>query len=67
MTLGNNARLIHIGLYRKLIGTNGMFVVDNLNEWQHSVMYLAFFLSGVVDLLGFYTPPGTLPRGTEQV
>eukprot|EP00884_Botryococcus_braunii_P010593 jgi/Botrbrau1/19535/Bobra.0035s0029.1 len=52
--------------FRHLIGSNGFFIVDNLNEWQHSVMYLAFFLSGAVDLIGFYTPPGTLPRGTEQ-
>ena len=43
------------------------FIVDNINEWQHSAMYLAFLISGVVDLVGFYAPQGTLPPGTEQV
>ncbi len=42
-------------------------MVGNINEWQHSAMYVAFLLSGVVDLVGFYMPPGTLPVGTEQV
>ena len=41
--------------------------MDNINEWQHSAMYLAFLISGVVDLVGFYAPKGTLPPGTEQV
>ena len=41
--------------------------MGNINEWQHSAMYVAFLLSGVVDLVGFYMPPGTLPVGTEQV
>ena len=40
--------------------------MGNINEWQHSAMYVAFLLSGVVDLVGFYMPPGTLPVGTEQ-
>ena len=30
-------------------------------------MYLAFLISGVVDLVSFYAPQGTLPPGTEQV
>ncbi len=41
-------------------------MVDNINEWQHSAMYAAFMLSGLVDLVGFYAPQGTLPLGTEQ-
>ncbi len=40
--------------------------MGNINEWQHSAMYIAFLLSGAVDLVGFYMPPGTLPVGTEQ-
>ena len=52
---------------RALHGPDGMFIVDNINEWQHSVMYLAFLISGAVDLVGFYAPKGTLPPGTEQV
>ena len=52
---------------RALHGSDGRFIVDNINEWQHSAMYLAFLISGVVDLVGFYAPKGTLPPGTEQV
>lgn len=52
---------------RTLFGEDGRFIVDNINEWQHSAMYSAFMLSGVVDLVGFYAPQGTLPVGTEQV
>ena len=56
-----------VNLCRALHGPDGMFIVDNINEWQHSAMYLAFLISGVVDLVGFYAPKGTLPPGTEQV
>lgn len=42
---------------------NGIFNSDNLNDWQHSCMYLAFMISGVVDLLGHRR---RLPAGTEQ-
>ncbi len=49
------------------MGEDGRFIVDNINEWQHSAMYSAFLLSGLVDLVGFYAPQGTLPVGTEQV
>ncbi len=52
---------------RTLYGGDGRFIVDNINEWQHSAMYAAFMLSGIVDLVAFYTPQGTLPAGTEQV
>lgn len=52
---------------RTLYGGDGRFIVDNINEWQHSAMYAAFLLSGIVDLVGYYTPQGTLPVGTEQV
>lgn len=31
---------------------------------QHALMYSAFAVSGVVDLIGYYTP---LPQGSEQV
>ena len=48
-------------LRRTLYGADGRFVVDNINEWQHSAMYAAFLLSGLVDLVGFYAPRGTLP------
>ena len=51
---------------RSLYGEDRRFVVGNINEWQHSAMYVAFLLSGAVDLVGFYMPPGTLPVGTEQ-
>ena len=54
-------------LCRTLYGSDGRFIVDNINEWQHSAMYAAFMLSGIVDLVVFYTPQGTLPLGTEQV
>lgn len=52
---------------RTLHGADGRFIVDNINEWQHSAMYLAFLISGAVDLVGFYASQGTLPPGTEQV
>ncbi|KAK9917098.1 hypothetical protein WJX75_000858 [Coccomyxa subellipsoidea] len=52
--------------WRTLYGDDGRFILDNINEWQHSAMYAAFMLSGVVDLVVFYTPQGTLPVGTEQ-
>ncbi|CAL5223553.1 g6086 [Coccomyxa viridis] len=52
--------------WRTLHGADGRFIVDNINEWQHSAMYLAFLISGAVDLVGFYAPQGTLPPGTEQ-
>lgn len=48
--------------WRTLIAQDGKFVVDNINDWQHSTMYLAFIMSGVMDLIGFYS---TLPAGTE--
>ena len=50
--------------WRTLIAPDGKFVVDNINDWQHSTMYLAFVLSGFVDLLGFYVPHGT-PKGAS--
>ena len=50
---------------RQLLADNGTFQVDNLNDWQHSTMYLGFVTSGVVDLLGHFTQ--RLPAGTEHV
>ena len=41
--------------------------MGNIQDWQHSAMYAAFLLAGVVDLLGHWMPEGTLPEGTEQV
>jgi Tfp pilus assembly protein PilO len=43
---------------------DGHFDLDNVNNWQHADMYLAFLASGIVDLVGYY---GVLPEGTEQV
>ena len=43
-------------LRRTLYGADGKFVVDNINEWQHSAMYAAFLLSGLVDLVGLLRP-----------
>ena len=45
----------------------GRFEVGNLQDWQHAAMYAAFMASGAVDLIGYYTPPGTLPAGSEHV
>jgi len=45
----------------------GHFEQGNIQDWQHAAMYSAFLVSGVVDLIGFYTSPGTLPAGTEHV
>lgn len=47
--------------FRSLYQSNGMFLTDHLNDWQHSTMYLAFMASGLVDLLGYYlgAPPRT--------
>lgn len=36
----------------------------HIGNWQHALMYGGVAISGVVDLIGFYTP---LPAGTEQV
>ncbi len=41
--------------------------MGNLQDWQHSAMYAAFLLSGVVDLLGRGILKDTLPHGTEHV
>ena len=46
--------------WRTLHAPDGKFVVDNINDWQHSTMYSAFMTSGVVDLMGYFfgAPPG---------
>jgi hypothetical protein len=49
--------------YRALKTADGKFLVDNINDWQHSCMYLSFMLSGVIDLVGHY---GSLPKDTEH-
>jgi hypothetical protein len=41
--------------------------MGNIQDWQHSAMYAAFLLAGLVDLLGHWMPEGTLPEGTEHV
>lgn len=45
----------------------GRFEQGNIQDWQHAAMYAAFICSGITDLAGFYTAPGTLPQGTEHV
>ena len=62
----HSCKILHLAC-RTLHGADGRFIVENINEWQHSAMYLAFLISGMVDLVGFYAPQGTLPPGTEQV
>lgn len=47
--------------WRNLYAADGKFT-DNINDWQHSTMYLSFMASGVVDLLGHYLGA---PRGAE--
>jgi hypothetical protein len=51
---------------RVMFVPDGHFAAFHVNNWQHALMYGAFCLSGVVDLLGHYLPPGALPPGTEQ-
>lgn len=46
-----------------LLGADGKFVVDNINVWQHAAMYLAFVVSGAVDMLGHFAG---LPSGAER-
>ncbi|EIE18466.1 hypothetical protein COCSUDRAFT_60132 [Coccomyxa subellipsoidea C-169] len=53
--------------YRNLYTAEGRFEANNLQDWQHSAMYGAFLVSGLVDLIGFYAPAGTLPPGTEHI
>lgn len=52
---------------RRLYAEDGRFEVGNIQDWQHSAMYAAFLLSGLVDLLGHTLPDGTLPEGVEHV
>ncbi|BDA48314.1 Transmembrane protein 45B [Coccomyxa sp. Obi] len=52
--------------YRNLYAADGRFETGNLQDWQHSAMYAAFLISGLVDLIGFRAPAGTLPPGTEH-
>jgi hypothetical protein len=51
--------------WRTLVAPDGKFVVDNINDWQHSAMYLAFCLSGLVDLIGYYSQH-SVPRGASH-
>ena len=51
---------------RRLYAENGRFEIGNLQDWQHSAMYAAFLLSGVVDLLGWGLQDA-LPDGSEHV
>ena len=50
---------------RHLYEPDGRFTQHHLQDWQHSAMYAAVMISGLVDLLGHYTR--FLPQGTEQV
>jgi hypothetical protein len=36
----------------------------HIGNWQHALMYGGVAISGMVDIIGYYTP---LPPGTEQV
>ena len=51
-------------LRRYLYEEDGRFVEHHLQDWQHSAMYLAFLLSGCVDLLSHYAK---MPSGIEHV
>lgn len=48
----------------RLYGEDGRFVEHDLVDWQHSAMYLAFLLSGIVDLLCHYAD---MPSGIDHV
>lgn len=52
------------GGWRPLYSSDGHFAQFHANNWQHALMYAGVAVSGVVDLIGYYTP---LPPGTEQV
>ena len=52
---------------RRLYAEDGRFEVGNIQDWQHSAMYMAFLLSGVVDLVAYKLPEGVLPDGIEHV
>jgi hypothetical protein len=56
----------HVSYRRMYDPATGHFEQGNIQDWQHAAMYSAFLVSGVVDLIGFYTSPGTLPAGTEH-
>lgn len=49
--------------WRTLIGPDKKFVVDNINDWQHSTMYACFAASGLTDLLGHLSQ---LPSGLDR-
>lgn len=53
----------HSFMWQSLMGTDGKFITDNINKWQHSAMYLAFIASGAVDLIAALVG---LPSGTEH-
>ena len=54
-------------LCRRLYAEDGRFEVGNIQDWQHSAMYMAFLLSGAVDLVAHRLPDGFLPEGVEHV
>lgn len=54
----------HHWQWRTLYMPDGKLWVDHLNNWQHTVMFMSFIISGLVDLLGSRMP---LPANTEQV
>ena len=54
-------------LCRRLYAEDGRFEVGNIQDWQHSAMYMAFLLSGSVDLVAYKLPDGILPEGIEHV
>lgn len=54
----------NICLCRTLYQNDDTFWSAHLNNWQHTVMFAAFAVSGIVDLIGQRTE---LPGGTEHV
>ena len=54
-------------LCRRLYAEDGRFDVGNVQDWQHSAMYMAFLLSGAIDLVAHMRPGGVLPEGIEHV
>ena len=50
--------------YRHLYESDGHFTEHHIQDWQHSAMYLAFMLAGIIDMMAHYTQ---LPSGIDQV
>jgi hypothetical protein len=53
-----------VSLCRRLYSADGKFWTDHVNNWQHTAMFSAFIVSGMVDLIGARMQ---LPPSTEHV